>query len=383
MSLKNLSLLALASIVSAQTTPDLAGALSGSSDLSALNGVLAASPELLQSLGGLTNITVLAPSNAAFAAVDNATLAGLTANPGLLAAVLQYHVLNGTYPSSAITNQSAFVPTSLTNTQFTNVTGGQRVEVINEGGNVTIYSGLLANSSVTQADVNFTGGVIHVVDRLLTLPEDAASTLLAANLTSLRGALVNATLVDTVNNTPNLTIFAPTNEAFRNIGSALPNLTAEQITDVLTYHVVAQGPSIGYSSTLSNGSTLTTVNGEELTIIVGESGIFVNNAKVVIADVLIANGVVHVIDNVLNPTNQTLAAGTEEQGVAAYEGATPASDYPFTSGQPTASTTIAPQATSAANPTAGSSTSTAGAAPMQTGAVGLGALFGAAAVYFM
>jgi hypothetical protein len=64
---------------------------------------------------------------------------------------LQYHVLNGSILSSAITNQSQFVPTLLTNQLFTNVTGGQVVEAVASGGNVTFFSGLLANSTVTQA----------------------------------------------------------------------------------------------------------------------------------------------------------------------------------------------------------------------------------------
>ena len=104
------------------------------------------------------------------------------------------------------------------------------------------------------------------------------------------------------------------------------------------------------------------------------------------ADVLVANGVVHVIDNVLNPTNATLAKGTEQNGQVAFSGASRASDVPFTSGVPTASTTIGGAATSAANPTAsGARSSTAGAsAPMKTGAVGISALFGAAAAaYFV
>lgn len=220
-----------------------------------------------------------------------------------------------------------------------------------------------------------------MIDTVLTLPSKASETLLDFGLTSLRGALLNASLVDAVDNTPNLTIFAPNNEAFQNIGSALPNLTAEQVTDILTYHVVAsmgEDMPIGYSSNLMNGTELTTLQGETLTVYVSDEGIFVNNAKVTVADVLIANGVVHVIDEVLNPTNKTQGSGDE--GEPAFEGASSVSEAPFTSGQ-TATTTIAGARTSAANPTA-SMSSTAGA-PIQTAAVGISALIGAAAVYFL
>jgi uncharacterized surface protein with fasciclin (FAS1) repeats len=118
---KQLSLLALASQAFAQDTPTLAQALNSSSNLSQLSTVLALVPQIAQALGSAQNITILAPSNAAFAKVDNATLSTLTANPDMLAALLQYHVLNGTVYGSQVTNMSAFVPTLLTNTSYTNV----------------------------------------------------------------------------------------------------------------------------------------------------------------------------------------------------------------------------------------------------------------------
>jgi uncharacterized surface protein with fasciclin (FAS1) repeats len=381
--LKHLSILALASFALAQneTVPDLAAALNSTDELSTLQSVIPAG--VLETLAGLTNITILAPSNSAFGKIDNETLSGLTSNEGLLTALLQYHVLNGTFPSSAITNTSAFVPTALTNPLFTNVTGGQVVEGVTSGDNVVFYSGLLTNSTVTTADVNFTGGVIHIIDTVLAIPENTADTLSAAGLSSLRGAINATNLFDTVNDTPDITIFAPNNEALQNIGSALSNLSTEDITGILTYHVVTQG-GIGYSSTLENGTTLTTANGEDLTITIGDGGIFVNNARVVASDILIANGVVHVIDEVLNPSNATVADSTSDEGEPAFEGASSVSDVPYTSGQPTPTTSINQEATEAADPTNSAATSAGeNAAPRQTGAIGMGALFGAAAVYFL
>ncbi|KAH6872672.1 hypothetical protein J4E91_001054 [Alternaria rosae] len=379
--LKHFSVLALAGFALAQneTVPDLAAALNSTDELSTLQSVIPAG--VLESLAGLTNITILAPSNSAFGQIDNETLSGLTSNEGLLTALLQYHVLNGTFRSTDITNTSTFVPTALTNPMFTNVTGGQVVEAIAMDDSVMFYSGLLANSTVTTADVNFTGGVIHIIDRVLTLPENTADTLSAADLVALRGAINATQLFDTVNNTPDITIFAPNNEAFQNIGSALSNLSTEDASSILTYHVVAEG-GIGYSSTLQNGTTLTTANGEQLTITIGEGGIFVNNARVVASDILIANGVVHVIDEVLNPSNATIADPTSEEGEPAFEGASSVSDVPYTSGQPTPTTSIGEDATNAADPTSTPS-NTDNAAPRQTGAIGMSALFGAAAVYFL
>jgi uncharacterized surface protein with fasciclin (FAS1) repeats len=144
-------------------------------------------------------------------------------------------------------------------------------------------------------DLNFTGGVIHVIDRFLVLPEVPSDTLTSAGLSSLRGALNRTNLIEAVDTTPDVTIFAPSNEAFRNIGSAVANISDEDLASVLTYHVV--NGTVGYSSGLENNTVLTTLNGANLTITIGEEGrVFVNNARVTIADVLVANGVVHVID---------------------------------------------------------------------------------------
>jgi uncharacterized surface protein with fasciclin (FAS1) repeats len=118
---KQLCILALAGQALAQNTPTLLQALNSSSNLSQLSAVLALNPQLVETLGNAQNITILAPSNAAFAKVDNATLSGLTQNTGLLTALLQYHVLNGTVYGGQVTNTSAFVPTLLTNPLFTNV----------------------------------------------------------------------------------------------------------------------------------------------------------------------------------------------------------------------------------------------------------------------
>ena len=95
---------------------------------------------------------------------------------------------------------------------------------------------------------------------------------------------------------------APTNEAF----AALPEGTVEslllpenieQLQDILKYHVVA-----GYalSPDLVSGD-IETLNGDFVTITLSESGIVVNDANVISADIEASNGVIHVIDKVLLP----------------------------------------------------------------------------------
>ena len=127
----------------------------------------------------------------------------------------------------------------------------------------------------------------------MTVPQSPSSTAAGAELTSLTGALTTADLVSTVDGLRDVTIFAPSNAAFQSIGSALAGASTEALGSILTYHVV-QG-TVGYSSLLTN-TTLPTVNGESVTITVVNGSVFVNSAKVTLPDVLVSNGVVHVID---------------------------------------------------------------------------------------
>ena len=289
-----LHLLALAAAGYAQT-PSLTAALSSSPDLSNLTSVLTSFPGFTASLANATNVTILAPSNAAFAKLAGSPIeAAITANDSsAIEALINYHVLNGTYNSSQITSTPSFVPTHLTDPAFANVTGGQRVEAISDGSNVTFYSGLLTNSSVTQANVAFTGGIIHVIDTFLMPPVNISSTAVALGLTAAAGALTQAGLVDTVDSTPDLTVFVPANEAFQVIGSALANASISDLQTILGYHVISG--TVAYSALIANGS-VKTLQGNNVTLTIVDGKVFVNQAQVIVPDVLVANGVVHVID---------------------------------------------------------------------------------------
>jgi len=123
------------------------------------------------------------------------------------------------------------------------------------------------------------------------------------DLSTLVTAVVAGGLVKTLESPGPFTVFAPTNEAF----AALPAGTLEkllkpenkaQLDDILTYHVLAAKV---LSTDLKDGEKAKTVEGKEVTAHVSKSGVKINDANVVQADVLACNGVVHVIDAVLLP----------------------------------------------------------------------------------
>ncbi|KAI2608737.1 FAS1 domain-containing protein [Hypoxylon fragiforme] len=369
-------LLALASVASAQT-PSLTDALgSQNSSLSSLSALIASDSSFADALNNLHNITILAPSNDALNALNDST--SLLTNPGYLQALLSYHVLNGTHLDSSFGNDSVFIRTQLTNSTYTNVTGGQVVEARLNDNNVTFFSALKENASVITPNINFTGGTIHIIDNLLVIPQNVTETLSNANLTAAEGAINAANLTDSLANTHDITIFAPNNDAFDAIGNLVANFSSDQLTSVIGYHVI--NGSVAYSSQLSNTS-VQAVNGQNLTITVIDGTVYVNSAKVTVPDILIENGVVHVIDGVLNPDNASATPDTTATTTApAFSGASTGTDgVPFTSGVTTPTTTF-PAATSAGGSETTSSSEGA-AVPKQTGAIGAAALFGGAVIF--
>jgi transforming growth factor-beta-induced protein len=117
-----------------------------------LIGLLGGQPAIVKALTSAKNITILAPSNAAFATFLNTTDGAAAATKSdVVAALLKYHVLSALYPAAAFTTDAQFLPTLLTNTSYTNVTGGQRVKALLNGKSVNIISGLLKKSTVIVA----------------------------------------------------------------------------------------------------------------------------------------------------------------------------------------------------------------------------------------
>lgn len=98
------------------------------------------------------------------------------------------------------------------------------------------------------------------------------------------------------------TVFAPTNDAFEKLFDQLgidgvKDLTAEKLTPILTYHVVA-GKVM--STDLSNTSVATLNKGKSIKVDITD-GVMINESRVTAADIVGKNGVIHVIDKVLIP----------------------------------------------------------------------------------
>ena len=136
-----------------------------------------------------------------------------------------------------------------------------------------------------------------------TQPDIVDTAISAGSFNTLVAAVQAAGLVETLKGPGPFTVFAPTDAAF----AALPAGTVEdllrpenrdQLTSILTYHVVSG--KVLSSDLAGQQLAASTVQGTTVAID-GTSGVSVNNANVVTADIGTSNGVIHVIDTVLIP----------------------------------------------------------------------------------
>ena len=125
----------------------------------------------------------------------------------------------------------------------------------------------------------------------------------AGSFNTLVAAVQAADLVDTLKGEGPFTVFAPTDEAF----AALPEGTVEslllpenkdQLVAILTYHVVSGKVMSG--DIAGKKMDVATVNGQSA-MVDAISGVMIDGANIVQADIEASNGVIHVIDAVILP----------------------------------------------------------------------------------
>lgn len=235
--------------------------------------------------------TVFAPTDAAFAA-SGVDLTALSTDE--LRNVLLYHVVSGAIiPSSTIAEGISGVSSA----NATGPSGNQLSLLIERNGADINVNGL----NVTEADIEGSNGVIHVIDNVLLPPTVVDLAASISPLSSLVNAIGTAadidgstSVIDALNGDGPFTVFAPDNAAF---AAAPAGLSAEQLRDVLLYHVVSG--NVLASAIPASASTL---NGEELTF----SGTTISTTsgqtvEIAFVDVQGTNGVVHLINAVMVP----------------------------------------------------------------------------------
>jgi len=133
----------------------------------------------------------------------------------------------------------------------------------------------------------------------------------AGSFKTLVAAVKAAGLVDTLKGEGPFTVFAPTDEAFAKlpkgtVESLLKPENKKKLAAILTYHVVAGKVKAKKAAKLDSAKT---VNGAEFTIKPSGDTLLINKSKVVKADIKTSNGIIHVIDAVLIPSDCKKTSG--------------------------------------------------------------------------
>jgi transforming growth factor-beta-induced protein len=149
-------------------------------------------------------------------------------------------------------------------------------------------------TQVVSVDIVASNGIVHALDSVLVPGGNFPGTLVEALIAYPRfDSLVDAVVAEGLAGAiTNVTVFAPTNDAF-----AGADLMGNTLADVLTYHVLG--------SVLDSGSLMavepTLLTGANLSIATG-MGVTINgSANVIRADIEASDGIIHVIDAVLIP----------------------------------------------------------------------------------
>ena len=249
-------------------------------------------------------ITVFAPSNEAFRAAGIADEAAVNAMaPDKLKQTLQYHVISDKIDEPAI-------PTEVSTSYQTQLANARVYVYKTSAGLITVN-----NATVTRANIPAVNTVVHIINRLLSPNPQNVDDYAKSNpnLSFLAAAVVRAgTDVQTVLTQAarnGITVFAPTNDAFKAAGyadvAAINSADPAKLASILTYHVL---PSIVFSQTFKDNAELTTAQGGKVTVRVSGGKVTLigkgngtNVSNVTGPDVALSNGVVHVIDRVLLP----------------------------------------------------------------------------------
>ena len=270
--------------------------------------------ELVETLQRDGPFTVFAPTDDAFVALPEGTVAALLEDIPALTNILLYHVVAGDVRAADVVNLESAVTIQ-----------GEAVRISVDGDSVRIN-----DANVVITDIEASNGVIHVIDAVLLPPEPQAAqveqvedpeptqqaeqpeqveqpgtivdiAVADGRFETLVAALQAAELVETLQGDGPFTVFAPTDDAF----DALPEGTVAALledipalTDILLYHVVAGDVRAADVVALESAVT---VQGEAVSISVEGDSVRINDSLVVIADIVASNGVIHVIDAVLLP----------------------------------------------------------------------------------
>ncbi len=275
--------------------------------------------ELTETLQGEQEYTLFAPDDDAFGDIPEADLDELLEpeNRDDLVELLSYHLIEGEITSGDVAAG-----------EFETVAGID-VEITVDGDDI-FYGG----APITEVDLQASNGVIHTLGEVAFPPEEddngngeTEQTLLellgdSDDFTMLAELVGDADLEGTLDGDEDLTVFAPTDDAFDDLpDGVLDGLDGDDVADILLYHVT-EGTVM--SSDVDDG-VIETTDGRVLLATEADGDLQINDSTVVDADIEASNGVAHAVDSVILPPGD-IAEVAQENGLDELVDAVTAAD---------------------------------------------------------
>ena len=251
--------------------------------------------------GNLQNLnagpfTLFAPTDAAFNNLPQGIIPALLADTAVLHEILKYHLHSGSNINSNDMTDGMLIQTQLSNNQY--------VTISIQGGNLFVDS-----AQIIVADIQAGNGVVHVIDQVLIPQPDIVSiydTISALPDLGIFTNLINNAGYDMWLDDPSsmLTVFVPTDNAFSLLpqGSinSLLNSSFSTSTNFVSNYIFNNFYDAG---ALFNISSIFSTSGNEFNISFDSNtgSLFINDAQIVVLDILTDNGIIHIIDAVISP----------------------------------------------------------------------------------
>jgi len=358
-----LAVVFLAASASAQSFMDV---IEKSPDLSLFNQLLKLNTTFLAPfINKDTPKTVLVPNNAAilnFLKTNNIKApADIPAN--MVTPFLNYHII----PQNVSTADfnipgGSVVETTLNDPRYSLLKTGAQVVYGRPSGDaskgVAIESGLKSAINIVSPDVVYNNGLIHVVDGLLTFPTNCSKTIKKEGAAKLVEIIDRVHLLDTLDNTPGVTCFAPSDEAITKALPVLQKLTDAEVVDAIKFHTLTD---CFYTSDFVDGQMFPSVLGPNVTVNIRDGEYFFNGVRARSVNNIAKNGAAYVLDGIMPveyngmiPSNATTTAGSTSTKIStAISTATSAATTTESGGSATTTSSGLPSATSAGGSGAG------------------------------
>lgn len=264
--------------------------------------------------------TLLAPTNAAFEALPPGVIEDILLS-GQSSDVLLNHVIPGVASSNLLADG-----------MLISTIGGAIVKVKIIGDDI-----YFDNAKVSVKDIVADNGLVHVIDAVL-VPETGNTIydviVKSPNHRILQG-LVNliGRKDDLQSEFASLSLFAPTDAAFaslpQEIIDTILNSELEEVATILGYHVAPVPLS---SDQLTDGLVFKSITGADLRVTRANNDIFINDSRIILADILASNGIVHVVESVItSPAVVGLKLLSQNVGKVFPNPATEVINYDFSS----------------------------------------------------